>query len=272
MMNHILKPANLFTSGSLFCGLYSIMVSAGAEAHEVESFYTAALLIIFAGIFDGLDGRVARLTNTQSDFGVELDSLVDVVSFGVAPAVLLFKWGLEAYGRGGLIVAFLFTLCGVFRLARFNMEAHQSSEGEERPKKYTEGLTITCAGGMVAVLVLHHAKVRATEVDSHVSVLLLTLMLSYLMISTVGFRTFREFRLSPLSISMIAVGTAAMVAVLVVYDITLLLVLIGGTYIGSGLIEEAFSYTRRRRDDDFYYLGSLDDVEEDEEADEEARA
>jgi CDP-diacylglycerol--serine O-phosphatidyltransferase len=271
MMKHILKPANLFTSASLFCGLYSIMVSAGAEAHEVQSFYTAALLIIFAGIFDGLDGRVARLTNTQSDFGVELDSLVDVVSFGVAPAVLLFKWGLEAYGRGGLIVAFLFTLCGVFRLARFNMDAHQSS-GDEPRKKYTEGLTITCAGGMVAVLVLHHAKVRATEVDSHISVLLLTLMLSYLMISTVGFRNFREFRLSPLSISIFAVGAAAMVAVLVVYDITLLLVVIGGTYIGSGLIEEAFSFTRRRRDDDFYYLGSLDELAEEDEADEEARA
>ena len=270
MMKHILKPANLFTSGSLFCGLYSVMVSAGAEPHEVGSFYTAALLIIFAGIFDGLDGRVARLTNTQSDFGVELDSLVDVVSFGVAPAVLLFKWGLEAYGRGGLIVAFLFTLCGVFRLARFNMEAHQGGT-DERPKKYTEGLTITCAGGMVAVLVLHHAKVRATEVDSHISVLLLTLMLSYLMISTVGFRTYREFRLSPLSISMVAVGAAAMVAVLVVYDITLLLVLMGGTYIGSGLIDEAFSFTRSRRADDFYYLGSMEAAEEEEEADEEAR-
>jgi len=270
MMKHILKPANLFTSASLFCGLYSVMVSAGAEPHEVGSFYTAALLIIFAGIFDGLDGRVARLTNTQSDFGGELDSLVDVVSFGVAPAVLLFKWGLEAYGRGGLLVAFLFTLCGVFRLARFNMEAHQS-EGEQSPKKYTEGLTITCAGGMVAVLVLHHAKIRATEVDSHISVLLLTLLLSYLMISTVGFRTFREIRLSPLTISMVAVGASAMVAVLVVHDITLLLVVMGGTYIGSGLVEEAFSFTRARRADDFYYLGPLD-AEEDEEVDEEAPA
>ncbi len=271
MMKHILTPGNLFTSASLFCGLYSVMVSAGAEPHEVDSFYTAALLIIFAGIFDGLDGRVARLTNTQSDFGVELDSLVDVVSFGVAPAVLLFKWGLGAYGRLGLLVAFLFTLCGVFRLARFNMDAHQN-KGEQRPKKYTEGLPITCAGGMVAVLVLHHAKVRATEVDSHISVLFLTLMLSYLMISTVGFRTFREFRLSPVGVSMIAVFLAAMVAVLVVYDITLLLVLIGGTYIGSGLIEEAFSFTRFRRSDDFYYLGEIDAEEVDENVDEEAPA
>ena len=270
MMNDILKPANLFTSGSLFCGLYSVMVSAGAEPHEAESFYTAALLIIFAGIFDGLDGRVARLTNTQSDFGVELDSLVDVVSFGVAPAVLLFKWGLEAYGRGGLVVAFLFTLFGVFRLARFNMEAHRSSD-DAPPKKYTEGLTITCAGGMVAVLVLHHARVRATEVDSHISVLLLTVLLSYLMISTIGFRTFREFRLSPVSISAIAVGAAAMVAVVVVYDITLLLVLMGGTYIGSGLVEEAFSFRRRRQADDFYYLGASEETDE-EDADEEAPA
>ena len=270
MLNYILKPANLFTGASLFCGLYSVMVSAGAEPHESGSFFLAALLIIFAGIFDGLDGRVARLTHTESEFGVQMDSLVDVVSFGVAPGVLLFKWGLVAYGQVGFLVAFLFTLCGVFRLARFNLSTVVDSPIKSR--KYTEGLTITAAGGMVAVLVLHHAKIRATEVDSHVSVLLLTLLLSYLMISTVRFRTFREIRLSPLSVTMLAACLTTMVVVLVVYDISLLLVTIGGTYIGAGLLEEALYFANKRRVDDVYYLGEVTEDNLDEDAEEEAHA
>ena len=245
MMRYIMKPANLFTGASLFCGVYSVTVSAGAASHDSQAFFTASLMIIFAGIFDMLDGRVARLTRTQSEFGVQMDSLVDVVSFGVAPGVLLYKWGLEAYGRAGFVVAFLFTLCGVFRLARFNIRTMEE-EAADSSKKYTEGLPITCAGGMVASLVLHHAKIRATEVDNHVSVLLLTLMLSYLMISTVRFRTFREFKLSPLTLSLIAVGAMSISVILVRYDITMLLVVIGGTYIGAGLLEEVLTFGRRR--------------------------
>ena len=264
MMSYIMKPANLFTGASLFCGVRSVAVSAGAAPHETEAFYTAALLIVFAGIFDMLDGRVARLTGTQSEFGVQLDSLVDVVSFGVAPGLLLYKWGLVAYGEAGFLVAFLFTLCGVFRLARFNITTQDESGAPPASKKYTEGLTITCAGGMVASLVLHHAKIRATEVDNHVSVLLLTLLLSYLMVSTVHFRTFREFKLSPLSVSFLGALFATITVVLVVYDVTLLLVLLGGSYIGAGLIQEIFTFGRRRRADDVLYLQPIGEPDCDE--------
>jgi CDP-diacylglycerol---serine O-phosphatidyltransferase len=269
MLKYILKPANLFTGASLFCGLSSVMVSAEAEPHESAAFFTAALLIVFAGLFDGLDGRVARLTRTESEFGVQMDSLVDVVSFGVAPGVLLYKWGLVAYGRLGFLVAFAFVICGVFRLARFNILAVRD-EVEAGSKKYTEGLTITAAGGMVAALVMHHAKIRATEVDNHISVLLLTLMLSYLMVSTVRFRTFREFRRSPLTFGLIAASAASFSVVLVIYDITMLLVFIGGTYIGSGLLEEVITFRRRRRADDLLYLDDLLESKEavDEEEDE----
>lgn len=271
MMNYIMKPANLFTSASLFCGLYSVMVSAGAEPADSEAFYIAALLIIYAGIFDALDGRVARLTHTESEFGIQMDSLVDVVSFGVAPGVLLYKWGLEAYGQAGFLVAFLFTLCGVFRLARFNLTA--IGHAPKTSSRYTQGLTITAAGGMVAVLVLHHAKMRATEVDSNISVLLLTLMLSYLMISTVRFRTFREIRVSPLTITTVALCAASIVFVLVRYEITLLLLLIGGTYIGSALLEEALYFAKGRKADDVYYLDNDLEVDKlDEEVEEEVHA
>lgn len=263
MIREALMPANLFTAASLFCGVAAIMVAAGAGPADSGAFYQAALLIIFAGIFDGLDGRVARWTNTASDLGVQLDSLVDVVSFGVAPGVLLYRWGLDAYGKAGFVVAFLFILAGVFRLARFNLRAGEPPK--PGPKKYNEGLPITCAGGMVAVLVLHHAKVRAVEVDNTVSVLLLTLMLSYLMISTVRFRTFREFRLAPSTVAAIAAGTVSAVILTVLTDWTMLLVAIGGSYIGLGLLEEMSSFARRRRSDDVFYLDPLEqDLLEDE--------
>ena len=123
---------------------------------------------------------------------------------------------------------------------------------------------------MVAALVMHHAKIRATEVDNHISVLLLTLMLSYLMVSTVRFRTFREFRRSPLTFGLIAASAASFSVVLVIYDITMLLVFIGGTYIGSGLLEEVITFRRRRRADDLLYLDDLLESKEavDEEEDE----
>jgi len=270
VLKYILKPANLFTGASLFCGLCSVMVSAEAEPHQASAFFTAALLIVFAGLFDGLDGRVARLTRTESEFGVQMDSLVDVVSFGVAPGVLLYKWGLVAYGRLGFLVAFAFVLCGVFRLARFNIRAVRD-EAASASKKYTEGLTITAAGGMVAALVMHHAKERATEVGANISVLLLTLMLSYLMVSTVRFRTFREFRRSPLTFGLIAGLLATIAVVLVIYDITMLLVMIGGAYIGFGLLEEVLTFRRRRKADDLLYLDTVleptaDEIDDEEEA------
>ncbi len=278
MLHHILKPANAFTAASMFCGLYSVMWSAGASPTDSHAFFMAALLIVFAGIFDGLDGRIARLTKTESEFGVQLDSLVDVVSFGVAPGVLLYKWGLEAYGEWGFAVAFTFVLCGTFRLARFNMHKAMVARGEiiERRKKpddprYSEGLTITSAGGMVAVLVLHHASVRAVAVSNHLAILLLTLFLAYLMVSTVRFRTWREWKFSPLTLA--GIGSAIMVSVtiLAAYHWTAMLVFIGGTYIAMGLLTEMVYFAKRRRPEDVYYLQDVHD-EDGEESEEEAPA
>ena len=263
MMKYIFKPANLFTAASLFCGVYSLMLSAGAEPSDSRQFFTAALLIVMAGFFDGLDGRVARMTRTESEFGMQLDSLVDVVSFGVAPGVLVYKWGLEALGQLGFVVAFLFILCGAFRLARFNIDA-----GSEEPpdKRYSQGLTITWAGGLVAVLVLHHTHTRSVPVENHLGVLLLALVLAYLMISTVRFRTFKELRRSPATTAGIMAFAAAAVTIFALYGITSLLVVLGFAYIGAGLLEEMLFFTRRRRADDAFYL---DDPALDEEQDEE---
>src|SRR5256886_11496453 len=109
---------NLFTVSSIFCGVYSITLSAGEPTGD--NFYRAAVAIFFGSFFDAFDGRVARLTRTQSDFGVELDSLADVISFGVAPAILVYKWALAGMGIGGIVISAIYAACGAIRLARFN--------------------------------------------------------------------------------------------------------------------------------------------------------
>ena len=111
---------NLFTSGALFCGFYSII--AGMQG----DFYAGAVAILVAMVFDGLDGRVARLTGTNSAFGAQYDSLADMVSFGVAPALLTFNWALTGLGKVGWVAAFIYTACVALRLARFN--AHKEND------------------------------------------------------------------------------------------------------------------------------------------------
>ncbi|HEX2758673.1 MAG TPA: CDP-diacylglycerol--serine O-phosphatidyltransferase, partial [Thermoanaerobaculia bacterium] len=108
----------LFTAGNILCGYLSL------DAAAQGAFEYAAKLVFLAAILDGLDGRVARLTGTTSAFGEQLDSLADVVSFGVAPAFLVYRWGLSGFGRAGLLVSFLFVVCGALRLARFNVQIH----------------------------------------------------------------------------------------------------------------------------------------------------
>src|SRR3954465_6698561 len=110
---------NLFTLSSVFCGFFAITLCAGQPS--IDSLYQAAVAICFAYFFDLADGRVARLTKTQSDLGMQLDSLADVISFGAAPGLLVYKWGLTNFGLGGVFIAFLFCGAGALRLARFNV-------------------------------------------------------------------------------------------------------------------------------------------------------
>src|SRR5262245_18571593 len=127
-----------FTVGNLFCGFVSLVLSSRGE------YSLAALSIILAGILDGLDGRIARLTGTSSEFGVEFDSLADVVSFGVAPAFLAYQWALLPLRRGGWLIAFLYVVCAAMRLARFNLQASTLD------KRYFAGLPSPSAAGTIA--------------------------------------------------------------------------------------------------------------------------
>ena len=139
---------NLFTVSSIFCGVYSITLSAGEPTGD--NFYRAAVAIFFGSFFDAFDGRVARLTRTQSDFGVELDSLADVISFGVAPALIAYGCGMQGlYDR---VILTAFVACGVSRLARYNVTAEAFSEEGQGKVKYFEGTPIPTSLLLVFVL------------------------------------------------------------------------------------------------------------------------
>ncbi len=172
---------NLFTTANLFCGFYGIVA---AINHD---FRTAAIAILVSCLFDILDGKVARLTRSHSRFGVEYDSLADLVAFGVAPAVLVYLWALEPFGRLGWAAAFLFVACGALRLARFNVQANSA------PKKYFVGLPIPGAASMVATTVLFFYRMGGSGPTKHFLLLAMVYVLGFLMVSSVPYYSFKEF-------------------------------------------------------------------------------
>lgn len=257
---------NLFTLASVFCGLYSITLTARlgevGGASDEELLYKASLAIVFGLLFDGADGRVARLTKTQSDLGVQLDSLADVITFGVAPAVLVYRWGLLELGRVGLFVAFVFCGCGALRLARFNVlamreqqakagaerEARAPGEAKRKPAQFI-GLPIPIAANMIVALVLANHAIGVTEITNHAAIAVFVLILSYLMISRVRFRSFKDLTLNKRSVAVIVL--LIVLGVLAFVRINGPVVLIGllSLFVVLGLAEEIVFYRRRRREE-----------------------
>ncbi len=233
---------NLFTVSSIFCGFYAMSLCAG-EATPAQ-LNTAAFAIFFALFFDGFDGRVARLTRTQSEFGVELDSLADVVSFGAAPALLAYKWVLQGMGLLGLCVAFFFATCAALRLARFNVMAHRKVPGSST---FFTGLPVPFAAGTIISLVIARHSAGQTEVEHPGWIALLVVALALLMVSNVRYRTFKDLRLNWRSVSiflaiilagvLVAVLTSAAAYVLVAYFVA---------YLALGFVEGLISIVRRR--------------------------
>ena len=142
---------NMITMAAVFCGFNAIRICAKPGA-EIEDFHRAAVLLMFAMLFDLLDGRVARLTKTQSAFGLQLDSLADLVSFGVAPALLVYQWVLHRHPIPGLLVAFLYVACAAARLARFNVLSSAPSGAPVKPGKFIVGLPSPPASGVLISL------------------------------------------------------------------------------------------------------------------------
>ena len=174
---------NLFTTASLFCGFYSIISSINGD------FLAAAVAIVIAGVFDGLDGAVARATHTTSKFGVEYDSLADLVSFGVAPGVLAYLWALNPFGRLGWVAGFLYVACGALRLARFNVYV------PVKDQSYFQGLPIPAAASMIATTVFLFNHFGHTGPIKHGALLVLIFALSFLMVSNFKYMSLKNTEL-----------------------------------------------------------------------------
>jgi CDP-diacylglycerol--serine O-phosphatidyltransferase len=213
---------NFVTTANMFCGFYSIIAAIKSD------FTTASWAILAAAVFDALDGRIARLARATSQFGVEYDSLSDLVSFGMAPAVLLHQWALEPFGRLGWLAAFLFLVCGALRLARFNVTT------ANLPKGYFQGLPIPAAAGMVATFIIF-IQYTGWEISHEWGVLVLTFALASLMVSTVKFPSFKELHWrSRATFGYLMVGVLGMILIAAKPEIALFAV--GSTYVLLSLI------------------------------------
>ncbi|MCH8501856.1 MAG: CDP-diacylglycerol--serine O-phosphatidyltransferase [Aliidiomarina sp.] len=171
---------NLLTTAGLFSGFYAIVASMNGD------FQLAAIAIFVAMVFDGLDGRVARLTNTQSEFGAEYDSMADIVSFGIAPALVAYNWALHDVGKLGWLAAFIFVAGGALRLARFNT-AHGTAD-----KKYFQGLAIPSAAAIVAGLVWVGARYEIDPDSVSYIVVFFTIACGLLMVSNFKYHSFKD--------------------------------------------------------------------------------
>ena len=175
---------NLVTTASLFCGFYAIIAAIQGN------FYQAALSILIAAVLDGLDGRIARITRTTSAFGIQYDSLSDLIAFGLAPAILVFLWALKPFNRFGWMAAFLYAVCGALRLARFNVQVGQIGNN------YFVGLPIPAAATIVATTILFVFQIGGTGATGYLAVLIMIYVLSFLMVSNIHYPSFKGLKLA----------------------------------------------------------------------------
>jgi CDP-diacylglycerol---serine O-phosphatidyltransferase len=253
-----------FTAGNIFLGYISVIQSfqgamlasgkgIGAEAH----FELAAKCIGFAVFLDGLDGRIARMTNTTSDFGRELDSLADVISFGIAPAVLAFAWGIqfldatidavirEYVVQAGYFISFLFLLCGSARLARFNVQKNPIPKNPGRPdRKYFVGLPIPAGAAMVASVVYAFGSSPIHFWPFAVVWLALLALVSFLMVSTWRYYSFKDINLLRPRSWMTVIGLGSLIYLIWNYS-QLALLAMSAAYVASGIVIRIGGIVRR---------------------------
>jgi len=225
---------NGLTLCAMFFGFYSIL--SAIKGNYVH----AAWAIMIATVFDGLDGWAARLTHSTTRFGIELDSLSDLVAFGVAPAVIVYKWSISPFGRIGTAVAFLFAACGALRLARYNVQM-----GSTESKAFT-GMPIPGAASVLASLVIFYYEFWDSPPDKNIFVLLLTICLALLMVSTLKFHGLKEIDFSKRKPFWILVAFVLIIAVMVIHPAIAMFVF-AMIYLAEGLLENIYLYYRKRR-------------------------
>jgi CDP-diacylglycerol--serine O-phosphatidyltransferase len=249
---------SLFTAGNIAAGFYAMVQSIIGVGGDTRGFNRAALAIGFAVMFDGLDGRVARMTDTSSDFGKEFDSLADVITFGVAPALLAYLWGVQAVVPSGsplledrlqglgIVICFLFLISGACRLARFNISVNPQPRNPGRPgRKYFVGMPIPAGAGVVAAVV--HYELGSPIHDLWLSAVWLALIAftGFLMVSNWRFWSGKELNFAerqPVRGVLLLVVVLAMVVWFSQYA----LIIIAMAYLLSGVLARlAYSWGRR---------------------------
>ena len=225
---------NTLTLCSMLLGFYSILSSLKGNYEH------AAGAILFATIFDGLDGWVARLTNSTTKFGIELDSLSDLVSFGVAPAVMMYKWALAPFGRIGWAAAFWFMACGALRLARYNVQM-----GSTESKSFT-GMPIPGAATIVASLVLFYHEMSDIPPGKNILILGLTVLLAFLMVSTLKYHGAKEIDFRQRKPFWILVAFVLGLTIIVMHP-PISLFLFAMIYLLGGIIENIYLFYKKRR-------------------------
>ena len=224
---------SIFTMGNIFLGFWAIIRGLRGD------FLTAPLAIAGAAVLDAIDGRVARLTGTESEFGREFDSLADVITFGVAPALLAYRWGLDGFPRLGWLVPLFFVVCGATRLARFNVQT------KVHDKRYFAGLPIPAAAGAV-VSVLYFDPDRNWRTWMAAGLLVLMVLIALLMVSTIRYRSFKQVDLRRRRSYRIVVVPLVVIALIALWPHEALVVLALGFAL-SGPVEWGIGRLRGHR-------------------------
>lgn len=223
-----LLPSSL-TLGNMFFGFYSIITVVN-NIHNPDKGYLAkaAMALIIAAFLDGIDGKVAKLTHLTSDFGLQLDSLADVISFGLAPGILAYAWALQPHARFGWLPAFLFLTCGTIRLARFNVQTKSSDP------RYFTGLPIPAAAIVVVSMVLLKPDLPYRSILAYLIICFLYI-LSFLMVSTIQYRSFKEADIKSMKPVKTILGLV-LILVIIMHNPKLMIFLFSFVYAVSGVI------------------------------------
>lgn len=221
---------SIFTVGNMFAGFYAVVSVLNGQ------FQGAAIAIGIAVVLDGLDGRVARLANVASDFGLQLDSLADVISFGIAPALLLYSWGLSDLGNFARFSAFMYLTCGATRLARFNISV--------RDLKQFAGLPIPAGAAFIAATV-HFFVEPSHSVLFRFFLVGITYSLSLLMVSTIRYPSLKQLNLGRGKSHLNILLLALLVAGVIWYSQEVLMV-VATVYVASGLLSRLYQFFRHR--------------------------
>ncbi len=222
---------NIFTSLNIFSGFYAIISSVNGN------FVAAAIAILIAVLFDALDGKIARATNTTSRFGVEYDSLADLISFGLAPGLMMYQWALGPLGRIGWLASFLFMACGALRLARFNTQAISD---------HFVGLPIPAAAGMIATTVLLCDRMGVDSSANKILMLIELYALSFLMVSSIKYNSFKKPELfKKMNFNVLVAALLILIFIAAQPAVALLLLIL--TYVVSGPFNFLLRYKKLTR-------------------------